>query len=267
MSLNAGLQRLRWPRTELGELGVLIVILLPLLVLGSLGLQRTTGQWPFEPEVGPLPPSAAAAPGLGRPIVVMGESTALAVLASLEVKGRAPATGYSRELFGQSWSDADSNGCDTRNDILRRDLQAAKLLVTDPCVVVAGVLADPYTAKSITFERGPETSKAIQIDHVVALSNAWQTGAQQLNPTQLTNLANDPLNLLAVSGQSNQDKLASDAASWLPPNRQIRCLYVARQVSVKAAYKLWVTPAEKSAIERVLNRCPQQPAFASGYRS
>ena len=95
----------------------------------------------------------------------------------------------------------------------------------------------------------------MQIDHVVALGDAWVTGAQQLTPTERTTLANDPLNLLAVDGPTNSAKRDADAASWLPPNKAYRCTYVARQVAVKSRYHLWVTAAETVQIARVLAGC------------
>ncbi|MFI8771874.1 DUF1524 domain-containing protein [Gordonia sp. NPDC062954] len=186
---------------------------------------------------------------------------ALATLDTLAVKGRAPKTGYDRALFGQAWTDdvnVDSghNGCDTRNDILRRDLTNIVLKPgSNGCAVQSGTLADPYTGRTITFTRGQQTSSAVQIDHVVALSDAWQKGAQQLSPAQRADFANDPRNLQATDGPTNQQKGDGDAATWLPPNRSYRCTYVARQVEVKAAYKLWVTQAERDAITRVLTSC------------
>ncbi len=180
---------------------------------------------------------------------------ALDVLAGLAVKGRAPKTGYSRAEFGQAWADVDRNGCDTRNDILGRDLTAKTFKPgTRDCLVLTGVLADPYTASTIDFVRGPESAK-VQIDHVVALNDAWQKGAQQLSVQQRTAFANDPLNLLAVDGPANQQKGAGDAATWLPANKGYRCEYVARQISVKATYALWVTQAEHDAMARVLAGC------------
>ncbi len=179
-----------------------------------------------------------------------------AVLADLAVKGRAPKTGYDRDLFGPRWADTDHNGCDTRNDILTRDLTETSYRPgTNDCVVVSGKLDDPYTASTINFERGQDTSSAVQIDHVVALSDAWQKGAQQLSDDLRTQFANDPLNLLAVDGPANQKKSDGDAATWLPSNKAFRCEYVARQVLVKAKYSLWVTPAEHDAIDAVLEGC------------
>ena len=179
-------------------------------------------------------------------------------------------TGYSRAQFGPAWTDdvsvADGhNGCDTRNDILRRDLTMVVIKPgTRGCVVATGVLHDPYTSATIHFVRGETTSEAVQIDHVVALGDAWQTGAQQLSPTVRTNLANDPLELLAVSGPANDQKGDADAASWLPPNKGFRCYYVARQVAVKMRYRLWVTPSERAAIAQVLATCPGQTLPTGG---
>ncbi|TYP88436.1 HNH endonuclease family protein [Blastococcus xanthinilyticus] len=188
-----------------------------------------------------------------------GETTALAALAAIEVKGRAPRTGYDRDLFGSGWLDTDRNGCDTRNDVLKRDLQAETFKPgTRSCVVLTGTLADPYSGKTIAFQRGQDTSSDVQIDHVVALSDAWQKGAQQLDESRRRAFANDPLNLLAVDGPLNMQKGDGDAATWLPPARGYRCEYVARQVAVKATYALWMTQAEKNAIATVLSSCPEQ---------
>ncbi|ELT43181.1 HNH endonuclease family protein [Arthrobacter nitrophenolicus] len=172
------------------------------------------------------------------------------------MKGRAPKTGYSREEFGPAWADVDRNGCDTRNDILARDLTGETFKPgTNNCVVVTGTLADRYTGTIIDFVRGQDTSSAVQIDHLVALSDAWQKGAQQLTAEERKDLANDPLNLMAADGPTNGAKGDKDAATWLPPNRAFRCEYVVRQTAVKAKYKLWVTQAEHDAITGVLNGC------------
>lgn len=176
-------------------------------------------------------------------------------LAALPTKGRAPKTGYKRSQFGDGW--AKSGGCDTRNVILRRDLTNA-VLGDDNCKVQAGALSDPYTGQRIAFKRGANSSGAVQIDHVVALSNAWQTGAQQLSSKQRISLANDPLELLAVDGPANQQKGDGDAATWLPSNKPFRCQYIARQIAVKKKYSLWVTPPERTAMERILASCPEQ---------
>ena len=200
------------------------------------------------------------APGEASPARPTPAGTARDVLATLPIKGRAPKTGYSRDQFGQAWADVDRNGCDTRNDMLRRDLTSLAIKPgSRDCVVLSGRLNDPYTAAPINFLRGSSTSTAVQIDHVVALSDAWQKGAQQLSPAQRTAFANDPLNLLAVDGPANQQKSDGDAATWLPPNRSFRCEYVTRQISVKSSYSLWVTQAEHDAMARVLGDCPGAP--------
>ena len=185
---------------------------------------------------------------------------ALDLLATLPIKGRAPKTGYDRARFGQAWADVDRNGCDTRNDILKRDLTGVTYTNSVPCKVQSGTLADPYTGTTISFVRGSGTSTAVQIDHVVALSDAWQKGAQQLTPEQRTAFANDPLNLQATDGPTNIKKGDGDAATWLPPNKGFRCEYVARQISVKATYGLWVTQAEHDAMASILGDCAGQLA-------
>jgi hypothetical protein len=214
---------------------------------------------------------AMAAPGGSAPAAAgssAGAATgdAATALAALPVKGRAPKTGYTREQFGPAWADIDRNGCDQRNDVLKRDMTGEKFKPgTHDCVVLTGSLADPYTGKKIAFTRGQGTSEAVQIDHVIALSNAWQTGAQQLDEATRKNLGNDPLNLMAVDGPTNQSKGDSDAATWLPPAKSFRCTYVARQVAVKKKYHLWVTQGEHDAIGGILANCPGQalPADAT----
>jgi len=140
--------------------------------------------------------------------------TALAAVAKLTVKGRAPKTGYTRAQFGQAWYDTDHNGCDTRNDILRRDLKSKQM--QNACKVMAGTLApDPYSGKSIRFVYGGASE--VDIDHLVALSDAWQKGAATWAAGKRLALANDPLNLLAVDSSTNRSKGDGDAATWLPP--------------------------------------------------
>jgi hypothetical protein len=176
---------------------------------------------------------------------------------TLAVKGRAPKTGYSRSAFGPAWADVDRNGCDTRNDILKRDLtQITFRTKTKDCIVEIGVLADPFSGEIINFQRGVRTSALVQIDHVVALSNAWQTGIFKADLATRKSFANDPLNLLAVKGSLNSQKRDGDAATWLPPNKPFRCDYVSRQVEVKVKYNLWLTRAEKEAILRILSNPP-----------
>lgn len=165
---------------------------------------------------------------------------------------------YRREFFGPAWSDVDGNGCDTRNDILLRDLKEPVTREDNSCQVQSGLLQDPYTGAAITFYRGPQTSITVQIDHVVALGNAWRSGAFKLSAEQREFFANDPLNLLAVSGPANQEKSDQDASTWLPSNQQYHCAYAARQIAVKTKYSLAVSRSEKRALAQIIVTCPKQ---------
>jgi hypothetical protein len=180
------------------------------------------------------------------------QGDAALALQTLVVKGRAPKTGYERTQFGNGW--ADYQGCDMRNVILFRDL--TETTIDERCRVLTGELVDPYTDTTISFSR--TESDRVQIDHVIALSDAWQKGAQQLTKEQRIQLANDPLELLAVDGPANLQKGDSDAATWLPDNKEFRCSYVARQIAIKQKYSLWVTQSEKDAMTKVLVGCPGQ---------
>ena len=195
----------------------------------------------------PTEPASAVSVGTGQ---------AAAALAALPIKGRAPKTGYSRAQFGEKWKDIDGDGCDQRNQVLARDL--VDEVLRGRCVVLAGTLRSVYTGKTVPFLRGDTTSDDVQIDHVVALSAAWQTGAQQLSAAEREQLANDPLELVAVEGPVNQSKGDADAASWLPPAKPGWCGYVARQIAVKSKYRLWVTAPERDAMARVLDTCPAE---------
>jgi len=183
----------------------------------------------------------------------------LTIIEAKVTKGRAAKTGYTRAQFGQTWADVDRNGCDTRNDILKRDLTGHVYKEkTRECVVLSGTLVDPFSGETINFVRGNVSSMEVQIDHVVAMSNAWQTGAFKLSIKERTAFANDPINLLAVKGRLNSQKGDGDAATWLPPLKSFRCDYVARQIAVKIKYKLWFTAPEKEAMIRILMSCPEQ---------
>ncbi|WP_245802239.1 HNH endonuclease family protein [Corynebacterium pacaense] len=208
-------------------------------------------------------PDAPPAPAIADPVSAVGVDVHREELNSLEIRGRAPKTGYERERFGQAWSDDVSveyghNGCDTRNDILRRDLWPVTIREgTHDCLVESGTLHDPYSGESIDFLRGSRTSSRVQIDHLVALADAWQKGAQSWDEQKRRDFANDPANLLAVDGPLNQQKGAGDAATWLPPDRSFRCEYARRIISVKHSYGVWVTPAEHEALGRQLDTCPE----------
>lgn len=178
----------------------------------------------------------------------------IVALGRLTVSQRIVTSRYERTYFGDGWE--SKGGCDTRNIILSRDL--TNIARSGACTVVRGTLSDPYTGSLLQFERGASTSEAVQIDHVVPLKDAWQKGAYALSYEKRVALANDPLELIAVDGRSNQQKSDGDAAEWLPSYRPFRCQYVARQVAVKLKYDLSVTNPEKQAMQTVLERCPRQ---------
>lgn len=193
----------------------------------------------------------AAAPASANPTVID-------ILRQIPVRAADSMDGYSRSEFGAPWTDDNDdqfghNGCDTRDDILARDLE--NIVREGPCRVISGVLHDPYTGDSIDFRRGRTTSTRVQIDHLVPLADAWRTGAQQLTERERINLANDPRNLLAVDGPANESKGGRDASEWLPPNEAFRCVYVTGQLAVKKSYHLFVTPAERDAMQRTLSNC------------
>ena len=220
-------------------------VVIGVVTLIGIGVAITSSPDLWQQQIGPPEPQSALVGPAGE---------ASKVLEELPVKGRAPKTGYERSQFGDGWQ--IKGGCDMRNIILNRDLTG--VAVDQKCKVLSGTLNDPYTGKVIIFQRGADTSDDVQIDHVVALSDAWQKGAQQLLPDERESLANDPLELIAVEGSANQQKSDGDAATWLPENKAFRCSYVARQIAVKSKYRLWVSVAEKEAMRTVLTACPGQ---------
>jgi len=220
-----------------GRSGALAAILVPLLLLVLVVVVLRGG-------------------GGGTPAPAPGGSGAVAALAQLRVAAPGSSRGYQRNRFGPAWADVDGNGCGTRDDVLRRDLTGVATRA-DGCVVLSGTLHDPYSGAVISFRRGEGTSAEVQIDHVVALSDAWRTGASSFSATDLERFANDPRELLAVDGSLNSAKGDDDASQWLPPRGP--CAYVARQVAVKRVWRLWVTPAEHDAMARVLAGCPEEP--------
>ncbi len=243
-------------RRRTGRLAVLVVVAVILAVAAVLVVARTREAGSADqPSAQPPPSVQPPGPSQRTP----GFDHARMLLAGLPVKGWDRDTDYARSRFGEAWSDDVNvefghNGCNTRDDILRRDL--ARLTVRPgTCYAATGVLHDPYTGAEIAFTRGPDTSSTVQIDHLVSLSDAWYKGARTWDPQQRKDFANDPRNLIAVAAQPNFDKAFRDAASWLPPNAAFRCEFVARQVDVKNTYGLWVSAKEKHAMEAVLGNC------------
>ena len=246
-------------RRQVGIVALCLTAALALGVGGAYGtvltagrslVQQATSAFPIAPAGVGVAVSTSSDPAASS---TTSSLTALALARTLAIKGRAPKTGYTRSQFGTGWKDPDRNGCDARNDALRRYLNHVVMRGTSQCVVYSGTLVDPYSGAVIHFVRG---TRGIDIDHMVALSNAWQTGAQKLTYTSRVALANDPLNLQPTSTRLNEQKGDGDAATWLPPLKSYRCNYVARQVAVKAKYHLWVTSAERAAIVRILSTCP-----------
>jgi len=233
----------------------LLLVVAALALVGCGSISASSSEQPETRDGERTPPPVPVPPAISD-VVPPPAASALAAIDSLLVKGRAPKTGCSREQFGTAWYDADHNGCDTRNDVLARDLISVQRRAGSDCVVIAGVLRDPYIGRDISFSKAD--ASAVQIDHVVALSDSWQKGSQYWDQSKRVALANDPLNLLAVDGPTNGAKGDGDAATWLPPNKSYRCAYVARQVAVKLKYGIWVTAAEADAMRRVLSACPEE---------
>lgn len=213
--------------------------------------------WRAEPASGVPPTTSRQPPPQSGPTPKY--DLARQQLKALQVRVWDRTSDFRRYQFGQAWSDDVNvefghNGCNTRDDILRRDLQ--NLMVRPfTCFAQSGTLIDPYTGTSIDFVRGPESSSTVEIDHVVALADAWYKGARAWDPQRRLDFANDPRNLLAVSPKANFDKAFRDAAGWLPPNEAFRCDFVARQIDVKTAYGLWLSAKEKQAMTDVLAHC------------
>ena len=242
-------------RRSIGDTVILLVILAALV-------------WAFAPGVGwdllglrsrlGWPPMRS-----GEALSSLPDTEAARQLRELAVRSADEASvvpDYDRQAFGQRWADTDHNGCDTRNDILARDLARPTFKPgTRDCVVLTGTLAEPYTGTTIQFQRGDKSSALVQIDHVVALADAWRSGAWQWDAQRRQEFANDPENLLAVDGAANEDKSASSADQWLPPNAAYRCDYVKRQIAVKYAYGLSVTQAEQDAMATQLTTCSDDP--------
>ena len=188
-------------------------------------------------------------------------TTATQQLEMLEVVEDGPnpdAPPYDRDNFGKGWGDLDGDGCNTRNEILARDLTDVTFEEgTNDCVVSSGVLAEPYKGEEVSFVKGADTSALVQIDHVVPLANAWEAGAWKWDEETRKEFSNDPLNLLAVDGQQNYVKGALTADQWLPPESDYHCQFITRQVAVKHKWDLTVQRSEAETMRKVLSKCPE----------
>lgn len=207
---------------------------------------------PVVPNTTQIPEVLASPSVISTQEPIAGDTQALLAAQALVERGRSASTNYSRDAFGSAWKDVDRNGCDTRNDILGRDFTTARYKGgTNDCKVIGGTWTDPYSNESYTFTEQPSEA---QIDHVVALSNAWQMGADLWTDEMRTEFANDPLNLIVTVASLNRQKSDSNAASWLPPYKPGRCDFIARQVAVKTKWQLFVTSSEKSAMLGILSK-------------
>lgn len=186
------------------------------------------------------------------------------VLANIpQVPRRISRGDYRRAAFGDNWTDDNDapgghNGCDTRNDILDRDLidKTYKSISSCPTAVATGVLHDPYTETVIAFTRGAKTGAAVQIDHIVPLAYAWDMGASTWTDEMRARFANDPANLIAVQGDSNQSKGDKEPAQWMPPNTAFECQYVYRFTDVLRAYGLPIDAPSGAVVARTAQTCP-----------
>jgi hypothetical protein len=202
--------------------------------------------------VSPLDNPDGTKPGLAAVTSAADKAKARTLIAKVATKGRGPKTGYSRDRFGYAWMDSAPgvpfahNGCDTRNDLLKRDGDDVRYRSGSTCVITSMTLQDPYTGRTIDWTKTHATT--VQIDHVMPLSYDWQMGAAHWTKDKREEIANDPLNLIPVDGPSTGAKSDSGPASWLPPSTRIRCSYAVRVAQVSLKYALPVTSADKQAM-------------------
>lgn len=229
------------------------------LAVSGIGSGPHAGQASAGPSDWPVPVDAAGGDALAGADTVQapGAAAALAALAGVPEDASLQGTGvpYKRDAFGERWADVDGNGCDTRNDVLRRDLTQVVLRDGNGCKVLSGMLLDPYTGATVAFVSGEDTSPLVPIDHVVALAWAWRHGADGWTAAERLAFANDPRNLLATTKDVNQDKSDSGPAEWLPPDAAARCDYAEQYIAVIVAWRLTVDAADRAALAGVLQDC------------
>ncbi|WP_085477380.1 HNH endonuclease family protein [Rathayibacter oskolensis] len=228
----------------------------------TVGAPGAIGTAPASPSeaVASAPDSPVASPTAttaASPAAAVGSAAeALAALASIPKDDGFADIPYDRDLFGQAWSDVDRNGCDTRNDILGRDLLDPVFKPgTRDCKVRSGLLIDPYDGTAVSFVSGSDTSRLVQIDHVVALGWAWHHGAWAWTDEQRLAFANDPANLVAASEETNQSKSDAGPGEWLPPERELQCGYVEQFVGVVSGYGLAIGASDRAAANVALTDC------------
>lgn len=183
-----------------------------------------------------------------------------------EIPERIRGYDYRRDAFGESWTDETTapgghNGCDTRNDILDRDLIDKTYVSIKRCpnAVATGTLLDPYTSALVPFMRGNQVGAAVQIDHLVPLALAWDLGARNWTDEMRVRFANDPANLLAVQGQANQDKGDQQPSDWMPPNAAFHCQYAMQYIAVLRGYGLPVDAPSAPVLRQGAATCPRAP--------
>lgn len=250
------------PVAVLGILAFIGAVIVAVAGFNSMQAQRPSS------SISPSVPSQSA-PVASTPVETPSEqpaasdiySEAEAFVASLPVTSTAPSVEYQREpQFGAAWIDVDGNGCDTRNDILKRDFVSFQTFRGD-CEVQTGVLNDPYTGTTINFVHtnafGKNTgdSQAVQIDHIIPLNWAWQNGAEAWDQDTRILFANDPINLKAVKGKQNSSKSNQGPSTWWPAAESYRCTYAVEFTSVLQKYELTIPAADQQALVNTLAAC------------
>jgi hypothetical protein len=250
----------RRTRPGVGLLVALLVVLGGALVAHGWG--RSTAAESASPTASaPGAVTGAAADPGHVPAGTLDAASAGTALGALAVAPKGGLAGYDRDcgagagcVFGPAWADVDHNGCDTRNDVLHRDLTGIEVRPgTHDCVVIAGTLADPYTATTVAFAKAH--ADQVQIDHVVPLAAAWTQGAASWTTDRRKAFANDPGNLIATTSGPNESKGDDTADEWVPANAAYGCSYARVVVTVKARYALTVTAAEAGALRKLLAAC------------
>ena len=244
--------RRRQPRWPVIALAIFLAAVALLVVTSWLASDRSgASPTPSATPGSTTPPATVPAGSITSP------ATAIAALDTLVIADGYGAPDYDRDLFGQRWADVDRNGCDTRNDMLARDLADPSFKPgTRDCKVLTGTLTDPYSGASIEFVNGPDTSPRVQIDHIVALAWAWRQGAHEWSPEQRETFANDPRNLRASGEATNQAKSDSGPSRWLPPAPELQCRFVMEWTTVVVDYNLSINIDDRDAAQRVLTSCP-----------